>query len=71
MTARSPSGERRPPTSSHTTTPPLPADRRADHRSHVLGFGGEERRGETEMTLGFRGERLRYGFVPVRDARRR
>jgi hypothetical protein len=55
MTARSPSGKRRPPVSSHTAAPPLPANRRADHRSHSLDFGGEERRGETEMMLGFRG----------------
>jgi hypothetical protein len=71
MTARSPSGKRRPPVSSHTAAPPLPANRRADHRSHSLDFGGEERRGETEMMLGFRGERSCRVFVLTRDARHR
>jgi hypothetical protein len=53
MTAHSPSGERRTPVSSHMTAPPLPVSRCTDHRSHLLGFSGEERQGETEMMLGF------------------
>jgi hypothetical protein len=61
-TARSPSGEHRPSVSRRATTPPL----RPVASPAAVARSGEERRGETKMTLGFRGSGRRRGFVLTR-----